>query len=76
MSEPFEPTATEVEDILTCEQDCYVIEFEIVDLNLDGLGNDLTLDDISLDGPVPVPEPTTFLLAAMLLLGILLGCRR
>ena len=37
------------------------IEFEVVDLNLDGLGNDLTLDDISLDGPVPVPEPSTLL---------------
>jgi hypothetical protein len=33
------------------------IEFEIVDLEIDGFGNDLTLDDISLDGPVPVPEP-------------------
>ena len=52
------------------------IEFEIVDLNLDGLGNDLTLDDISLDGPVPVPEPTALLLAATPLLALLLGFHR
>lgn len=38
------------------------LEFEIVNLELDGFGNDLTLDDISLDGPVPVPEPTTCVL--------------
>lgn len=35
------------------------IEFEIVNLELDGFGNDLTLDDISLDGPIPIPEPCT-----------------
>jgi hypothetical protein len=35
------------------------IEFEIVNLETEGFGNDLTLDDISLDGPVPVPEPCT-----------------
>ncbi len=43
------------------------IEFEIVDLETDGFGNDLALDDISLDGPVPViPEPSA---AALLLIG-------
>jgi hypothetical protein len=52
------------------------VEFEIVDLNLDGLGNDLTLDDISLDGPVPVPEPSAFFLAITPLLALLLGFRR
>ena len=40
------------------------IEFEIVDLSVDGFGNDLSLDDISLDGPVPVPEPCTCFLCA------------
>ena len=36
------------------------IEFEIVNLSIEGLGNDLALDDISLDGQIPVvPEPTT-----------------
>jgi len=43
------------------------IEFEIVDLSIDGFGNDLALDDISLVGPVPVPEPCTGLLFAMAL---------
>lgn len=38
------------------------IEIEIVDLSVDGFGNDLALDDISLDGPVPVPEPCTLFL--------------
>jgi hypothetical protein len=38
------------------------IEFEIVDLSVEGFGNDLALDDISLDGPVPVPEPCTLVL--------------
>jgi hypothetical protein len=52
------------------------IEFEIVDLNLDGLGNDLTLDDISLDGSVPIPEPSAFFLATTPLLALLFGFRR
>ena len=40
------------------------IEFEIVDLSIEGFGNDLALDDISLDGPVPVPEPGVMILCA------------
>lgn len=40
------------------------IEFEIVDLSIEGFGNDLALDDISLDGPVPVPEPGVTILCA------------
>ncbi len=41
------------------------IEFEIVDLTIEGFGNDLTLDDISLDGLIPtVPEPASVALLA------------
>jgi hypothetical protein len=50
------------------------LEFEIVDLELNGFGNDLALDDLSLDGP-PVPEPACF--SVLALFGILLGvCAR
>jgi hypothetical protein len=38
------------------------IEFEIVDTSTFGNGNDFSLDDISLDGPVPVPEPSGLIL--------------
>jgi hypothetical protein len=40
------------------------IEFEIVDTSTFSNGNDFALDDISLDGPVPVPEPGSLLLLA------------
>ncbi|MEX2091027.1 MAG: PEP-CTERM sorting domain-containing protein [Pirellulales bacterium] len=40
------------------------LEFEIVDLNLEGNGNDFALDDLSLDGE-PVPEPATVLMLAI-----------
>jgi hypothetical protein len=51
------------------------IEFEIVDLAIDGLGNDLALDDISLDGLIPiVPEPGALVL--FMIGGLLVAGRR
>ena len=50
------------------------IEFEVVDLELNGFGNDLTLDDLSLIGPVP--EPATAALAATCFAALLTAARR
>lgn len=53
------------------------IEFEIVDLEIDGFGNDLALDDISLDGLIPtVPEPGSFVLIGHIAAGCLAIRRR
>jgi hypothetical protein len=56
------------------------IEFEIVDSATFGNGNDFTLDDISLDGPKPIPEPaslaTALLASAMLAAGRCAKSRR
>lgn len=51
------------------------IEFEIVDTATFGNGNDFTLDDISLEGPLPVPEPSV-LTAAVLGIAFLGAARR
>lgn len=52
------------------------IEFEIVDTATFGNGNDFSLDDISLDGPVPVPESDGLLLLLAGCLRIVAGRRR
>jgi hypothetical protein len=54
------------------------IEFEIVDLVTEPGGNDVVLDDISLDGPVPtaIPEPHSLLLWVLGVFRCVLAVRR
>jgi hypothetical protein len=40
----------------------------LIDVNVASFGNDFALDDISLTALTPVPEPTTMLAGALLLL--------